>query len=457
MKSLFRLSLIEVNKINASIKIRADNTNLRHSLLKELNKPLLKVAFDTRRINQNTQYNPRRNLQYHIRSDSFVHNQDISKVNALHKLKEISAQVKDEFIGEPEWFDSYASDLDHAMEKVFFMADGKNFDLSCTAVQYLEQLLQSRYRLSLDAIIKNSEDDLKKIIINKDERLKNSGIYGSLSKKNRIEQRLNLIKNKDDHKNKSNKISETLSDLVCIMCDDQNKLEELKLKENILSNSLNQKKISLNIIKQDIASYKKIIDEKKAKEHLISQNLWSYYNSIKKIDAERQNIENLILNKISESTILNNNIIKDGSGLEVLIIDYNKLKQENNNKKINHNLNRQELYKKRIGSYKENVKNIEKTKEELDILINKKTYEIEKLNQKMILERPLYDAPNSERLLAEAMLKDKMAEEKATAKELLELNIKAKIDSDKINKEREGVKEHLKENLEKINELRKLK
>lgn len=425
IKTLFRAALLQVYGIH---------------------KPLIKVAFDTRRIDQNTQYNPRRNLQYHIRTDQFIHDNDIDKVKALHKLKIVSAKIKDEFIGEPEWFDTYASDLDHAMDKVFFVADGKNFDLSCVAIKYLEQLLQSRYRLSLNDIVKTSDDDLRKIIIHKDERLENSGIYNNKysSKKNRIQEQNDLIKLKADRQNNSLKKSELLSDVINIICEDENKLAKLKLEEDIVLNELNSKKILLNSIKQDILSYKKNISEQIAKENLASKKLWSYYNSIKKIEAEKQKIENILLIKINELKIFNGYIIKDAEEINTLEMKVGDQKA----------IARKAFVKKKIDCNKEKINNFERTKEQLELLRNRKAYEVKQLNDKMISDRHFYDEPNSYKLLLEAVLKDKIAEEKKILKELTQIDIKTRVAVDNINQERNNIKLHIKENIAKMNELK---
>jgi hypothetical protein len=466
MSVLYSDTLKIVIGIHKSIEEREGIRVFRVSALKSLpSYALVKQAFDTRRIDQNTQYNPRRNLQYYHRSDPFINDQDILKINALQLLKETVDNIKDEFIGEPEWFDSYASDLDHSLEKIFAIADGKNFDFSSTAIQYLEQLLNSRYRLSLSDIVKNSSDNIRKIIIHKDEKLKNSGIYNFkyLSKKNKLQSQQQIIAQKKEKQIKSSKIITSISDIIDTMCDDENKLEKLKLEEELLINTINNKKISLDIIKQDKISYQKIIAEKKAKENVASYKLWSYYNSSKKIEAEKQKTENIILSKIKDITNINNKIIKDELILNNLIVENNKFtqilkqgKEVDITKKINHNTSQQEVLKKKIALYRDDIFNIERAKQEMELLRNKKMYDIKQYNDKMIIDRPSYDIPYSERILAEGMLKEKIIEEKNALKELAELNINTMIRVDKIIQERMIIKSRSKENLEQINELRSL-
>ena len=73
MNNLFKLLLNEVKQIHSSIEERVDAQELRVEAIKSsVNKPLTKIAFDTRRIDQENDYNPRQNLQYYHRSEPFI-------------------------------------------------------------------------------------------------------------------------------------------------------------------------------------------------------------------------------------------------------------------------------------------------------------------------------------------------------------------------------------------------
>ena len=66
--------LLEIHALVKSASINLDIRNkskcLRDSILTD--KPLTKLAFDTRRIDQDKEYNPRRGLQHYQRSEEFV-------------------------------------------------------------------------------------------------------------------------------------------------------------------------------------------------------------------------------------------------------------------------------------------------------------------------------------------------------------------------------------------------
>ena len=54
---------------------------------------LKKVAFDTRRIDQETEYNPRRGLQYYNRSEPFVSEAMGEKLANFSKLHDLLARI----------------------------------------------------------------------------------------------------------------------------------------------------------------------------------------------------------------------------------------------------------------------------------------------------------------------------------------------------------------------------
>ena len=69
----FRITTIQsLNSIHEAIEIRADFREIRSSIFYFANKLIAKLAFDTRRINQETTYIPRRNLQNYHRSAEFI-------------------------------------------------------------------------------------------------------------------------------------------------------------------------------------------------------------------------------------------------------------------------------------------------------------------------------------------------------------------------------------------------
>src|SRR5271165_4565471 len=77
----------------------------------------IKVAFDTRRVDQETAYIPRRGLQNYHRSESFISDSVADKILAFAKLAKILDQLKLEFGRHPEWQDSYTRVLASSVHK----------------------------------------------------------------------------------------------------------------------------------------------------------------------------------------------------------------------------------------------------------------------------------------------------------------------------------------------------
>lgn len=142
---------------------------------------IIKVAFDTRRINQETEYNPRRGLQNYHRSEKFVSDNIALKLASFTKLKNVLGELKNEFGKEPEWQDSYSRVLLSALDKGL-RTDQKDGDFSDAqpslgSLDYLEELAYVRYRLSMDNLSSMSENELRKRLLDKDEILVSRGNY----------------------------------------------------------------------------------------------------------------------------------------------------------------------------------------------------------------------------------------------------------------------------------------
>jgi hypothetical protein len=138
-------------------------------------RPMIKMAFDTRRINQETDYIPRRGLQNFHRSEQFVSEGTALKVKAFAKLEGVMNDLKNEFGREPEWQDSYSRVLCSTLNKTLQTshADGDFSDSqpSMTSLDYLEELMYVRYRLTPDNLLSMASDDLRSTILKKDELL----------------------------------------------------------------------------------------------------------------------------------------------------------------------------------------------------------------------------------------------------------------------------------------------
>lgn len=199
MKNQFKSAMVDALKIHASIEERFDVREFRIDKLKELNHPIIKNAFDTRRINQETDYNPRRNLQYYHRSEPFIQKDAAEKIKTLFKLKTAVDSIKEDFVGDPEWFDSYCRILCNALDRTLRI-EQRDYDFFKPQMDYLEELLYLRYRLKEDDINRLNEKEIRNIILDRDEKLLQKQIYsnynnGGITKTNQQSQ---LVSGKDN-------------------------------------------------------------------------------------------------------------------------------------------------------------------------------------------------------------------------------------------------------------------
>lgn len=145
-----------------------------------LNKPIIKVAFDARKFNSETDFHPRRGLQNYQRSESFISNALSNKIFTIKKLKDVLEKIKSEFITYPEYQDSYCRILLNTVNNVLRenIKDNEFSEnqQSAGSFNYLEEILFARYRLTLENIANLSENDLKQNLLNKDEILKHKEI-----------------------------------------------------------------------------------------------------------------------------------------------------------------------------------------------------------------------------------------------------------------------------------------
>jgi hypothetical protein len=134
---------------------------------------IVKQAFDTRRINQETQLNPRRGAQYYQRSEPFLRQEMTKKVNTFNKIKTAVDDIKSQYIGSTEWLDSNCRVLSEAVNRTL-RVEQRDMDYSDTQLDYLTELLYLRYRLGMDEINSSNTHELKMKILAKDEKLTNS-------------------------------------------------------------------------------------------------------------------------------------------------------------------------------------------------------------------------------------------------------------------------------------------
>jgi hypothetical protein len=134
-----------------------------------------KMAFDTRRIDQETEYNPRRGLQNYSRSEAFLSEALGTKIKNFAKLRNVLEDLKKKFGKEHEWQDSNArvllSTLDKGLRTIEKDGDFSEGQPAQGSLDYIEELLHVRYRLTFDDLVRMGSNDLKKVILSKDEEL----------------------------------------------------------------------------------------------------------------------------------------------------------------------------------------------------------------------------------------------------------------------------------------------
>jgi hypothetical protein len=164
-------------KIHASIESRAELRQTRTDILRSI-APITKQAFDTRRTNQYADYNPRGNLQYYHRSDPFITKPIAKSIKTFFKLKTAVDSIKDDFVGDPDWFESYARIISAALDRTLRI-EQQDGDWAQPQMDYLKELLYLRYRIREEDVEKLGEKELRTIILDRDEKLLHKQIYAS--------------------------------------------------------------------------------------------------------------------------------------------------------------------------------------------------------------------------------------------------------------------------------------
>jgi hypothetical protein len=145
---------------------------------------LVKLSFDTRRVDQENDRNPRSNLQYYHRSEPFIDGDLSTKISRYMKVKSAVDLIKEQYGTDPEWFDSYARVLSSAVDRVLRI-EQRDGDFFKAAFDYLDELLYVRYRLSIEDITKMGEIELERAILGKDEKMLLKHIYKTTSYSNK--------------------------------------------------------------------------------------------------------------------------------------------------------------------------------------------------------------------------------------------------------------------------------
>ena len=143
---------------------------------KILSHGIKKVAFDTRRIDQENTRNPRENLQYWVRTDQFINEEMQSKIDIFSKILKPLNELKMSYGHQPEWHGSYTRTLLESVNRILRIKEG-DLDIFQPQLSYLEQLIFARYRLDMEQLSKISDNDFKDLVLKKDENLIRRGVY----------------------------------------------------------------------------------------------------------------------------------------------------------------------------------------------------------------------------------------------------------------------------------------
>lgn len=188
------MSLLEVTELynlisrgSQDVGTRKQSRQLRKAALETVasGQGFTKMAFDTRRIDQETEYNPRRGLQNYNRSEAFLSEGIAQRVKNFAKLRNSLNALKNVYGREHEWQDSNARILLTAVDKGLRTGiDDGDFAAQnqpgVGSFDYLEELLNVRYRLSHDDLTRMSETDLTRVILAKDEDLTRKDVKQAL-------------------------------------------------------------------------------------------------------------------------------------------------------------------------------------------------------------------------------------------------------------------------------------
>lgn len=172
--------LDDLSQIYLSLAEYAENSKARKEALQKrashiegVKFGMVKYAFDSRRIDQENDYNPRRGLQNYNRSEAFITHAMTSKLLSFNKLKQILEELKAQYGKSSSWHDSYCRVLLNTIYRALRVneqdGDFSENQPSVGSLDYLEELLHVRYRLNLADMSTLSDDDLKRILLSKDE------------------------------------------------------------------------------------------------------------------------------------------------------------------------------------------------------------------------------------------------------------------------------------------------
>lgn len=138
--------------------------------------PIRKYAFDARKTDQDSERNPRHNLQYYSRSQQYIDEEDQKRLESFARLVKPLDAIKEKFGSHPEFFDSHARKLRENVQTILKVRES-DMDIFRPQMDYLEQLLYARYRISAEDLEKMSSKMLQDRILSKDEDLLKRGSF----------------------------------------------------------------------------------------------------------------------------------------------------------------------------------------------------------------------------------------------------------------------------------------
>lgn len=239
------MKLSEVFEIYGLISSGIENilTRKQSILLREavLTGPkIIKQAFDTRKINQETDYIPRRGLQNYHRSEQFISDSIAKKVESFSKLEKILDQLKREFGKQPAWQDSYARVLSNTLNKTLepnhMDGDFSDNQPSMASLGYLEELMYVRYRLTPENLLAMGEEDIRTSILKKDELLVKGDFIQS-----------NIISSSDVSKFSYEQMMEKMLTTMSQLISNQGQIKNTNTVSSEKSEDKDSKNITINI------------------------------------------------------------------------------------------------------------------------------------------------------------------------------------------------------------------
>lgn len=173
---------------------------------------MVKVAFDTRKIDQYNDYNPRRGLQHFKRQEPFVSTETREKINSLKVVQAILETAKEKYISDDNWLDSNSRILLDTVNRVLRKnIDDDNYSEtqnSLSSIAYVEELLNIRYGINISDISEYNKEKIAEALLKHDPSLTKNGFEPLVFNNKPVN-----IKNYDNLANEYNMIKTQLFDL----------------------------------------------------------------------------------------------------------------------------------------------------------------------------------------------------------------------------------------------------